>query len=152
MTVLAHVQKRTMTEVTYFPTHDDRKESAEFSHDKAELKAEGHYDCYIGNGRCHGEIQLHHSVIEFSEDNAIDWEKVKADYPNIDHVDDIDQMMPLCQKHHTGKYTGVHATTEQAWRAQKYMKPEALDAFEAEVARLIKEDDGKEANAHVERL
>lgn len=139
--VNAHIQRRNMVEVTYFPAHDERKESAEFRDDKTELKAAGKYACYIGNGRCHGDIQLHHSVIEFSEANAIDWERVKADYPNVDHVDDIDQMMPLCQKHHTGRYTGVHATTHQAWLAQKYMTPEALDAFETAVAKL-QEGDG----------
>lgn len=134
--VQAHIQKRSMVEVTYFPTHEERKESAEFREDKAELKAEGKYACFIGNGRCSGQIELHHAIIEFSEANAIDWERVKADYPNVDHADDIDQMMPLCEKHHRGRGTGIHATTYQAWLAQKYMTPEALDAFEAAVAAL----------------
>lgn len=145
--VQAHFQRRKMTELTYFPTHEERKESEEFIRDKEELKVEGHYECFIGNGRCEGHIELHHAVIEFSEANAIDWEKVKKDHPNIDHVDDRDQMIPLCHKHHMGKYTGVHFTTEQAWLAQKYMTPEALDAFEAEVARLKKID----ADAEVKR-
>lgn len=134
--VSEHIQKRALTEVVYFPAHEDRKESAEFRDDKAELKAEGKYMCFIGNGRCEGGIELHHSVIEFSENNAIDWAKVTADYPNIDHVDDIDQMIPLCTKHHRGKGTGIHATTYQAWLAQKYLTPEALDKFEDAIKAL----------------
>lgn len=133
------IQRRSITEVIFLPEREERKESAEFHHNKKTLKAEGHYTCFINNGYCEGQIELHHSVIEFSENNAIDWDKVTSDYPNIDHVDDIDQMMPLCKKHHTGKYTGVHNTTQLAWIAQKYMKPEALAKFEAAVSDLLKE-------------
>jgi hypothetical protein len=136
----AGIHTRGLTEVVYLPERPERTESNEFRHDKEILKKSGHYDCFIGNGYCEGQIELHHSVIEFSEDKAIDWKKVQGDYPNIDHVDDIDQMIPLCKKHHTGKYTGIHNTTYQAWLAQKYMTPEALAAFEAEIVRLKKND------------
>jgi hypothetical protein len=86
--------------------------------------------CFINNGYCKGGIEVHHSVIELSAANGVDWEKVKIDYPNIDHADDDDQMMDLCEKHHRGKYTGIHNMSYNIWILQKYMNQEALKDFE----------------------
>jgi hypothetical protein len=141
-TVPAHAQERTLHEVAWYPAHDGRSESAEFRHDKAVLRAEGHYDCWIGNGRCDGQIELHHNFVEWSSANGIDWDKVKADHPDIDHVDDIDQMLPLCRKHHRDEGYGVHCISEPIWRMQRYLTPEALDAFEAAVEAMIKRKNG----------
>src|SRR5690242_21202813 len=97
-----HVQVRQITEVAYYPAHEGRYESPEFKKIKREFKEE-HARCWINNGYCEGDIETHHDIIEYATGNGIDWEKVKADYPDVDHVDDKQQMMELCSRHHRGK-------------------------------------------------
>jgi hypothetical protein len=134
-----HTQFRTLKEVAYYPAHPDRTESDEFREIKREFKKE-HAKCWINNGYCDGPIEVHHDVIEYSEAMGVDWEKVKKDYPNIDHVDDKDQMLTICKRHHTGKYTGKHNISEPIWKMQKYMDDESIAKFEAAVAAQIKKD------------
>ena len=136
----AHIQVRTLKELSYYPAHPDRTESTEFKEIKKEFKAE-HATCWIGNGYCHGPIETHHGIIEYAEMNGIDWEKVKKDHPNVDHVDDKDQMVELCERHHRGKYTGIHNMSYPIWEMQKYMNDETLAKFEAAVANQLKLDE-----------
>ncbi|HLO11500.1 MAG TPA: hypothetical protein VK190_04525 [Pseudoneobacillus sp.] len=130
--VKAHIDVRTLTQVAYYWDHIERSDSPEFRKVKQHFKDIG-AKCFINNGKCEGSIEIHHSLIEFAASEGIDWEKVKKDFPNIDHVDDLDQMMPLCRKHHREQGFGIHNMEYGIWILQKYMKPEVLEEFEKAV-------------------
>jgi hypothetical protein len=136
--VPAHDQFQTLKTVTHYEDHEERSESAEFRAVKKKLHAEG-VGCWIGNGRCEGDLEVHHNVVEYSAMTEVDWDKVKADHPNITTPEDIDGMMVLCAKHHRGIGTGIHATDYPTWELQKYLTPAALDKFEAAVSKLKEE-------------
>jgi len=133
-----HNQVRTLKELTHYEAHPQRTESEEFSKIKRKFKREGR-KCFIDNGYCAGQLEVHHSIIELSAASGVDWERVKSDYPKIDHADDIDQMMVLCSKHHRGKYTGVHSVSYNTWILQKYMTAEALEDFETAIKGELEE-------------
>jgi hypothetical protein len=131
-----HNDIRTLVELAHYEAHPDRTDSNEFKEIKRKHHTE-HRQCFINNGYCKGNLEVHHSVIELSAANGVDWEKVKLDYPNIDHADDDDQMMDLCEKHHRGKFTGIHNMSYNIWILQKYMNQEALKDFEDAVQEQL---------------
>lgn len=133
--VAAHDQFETLQEVIHYEDHDKRTESAEFRSAKKQLHAQN-VPCYINNGHCSGHLEVHHSIIEYSAATEVDFDKVRADYPNVQDVDDIDQMMVLCEKHHRGVGTGIHKISYPAWILQKYLKADALEKFESAVKDL----------------
>lgn len=130
--VKAHDQINHLIEVIHYPDHEKRHESAEFREVKRKLHGA---KCFIDNGFCEGPLQIHHAVIEWAAANAVDWEKVKKDH-GFDHVDDMKNMMPLCQKHHQMTGFGIHDITYPAWILQKYMTRENLELFEKAVQHL----------------
>jgi hypothetical protein len=133
--VEAHDQFETLKEVIHYEDHDKRTESAEFRAVKKKLHA-AKTPCYISNGHCEGHLEVHHSIIEYSASSETDWDKVHADYPNFTDVDDEDQMMVLCEKHHRGIGTGIHKISYPAWILQKYLRSDALEKFEAAVKEM----------------
>ena len=139
--VIAHDDVRRLIEVIHYEDHPDRVESPEFREVKKEFH-DAHAKCWIDNGYCNGEVEIHHGIIEYSASSEVDWEKVKTDHPGFDHVDSKLQMIPLCAKHHREAGTGIHAVTYPAWQLQKYLNPHALALFEAAVTRL--KEDGRE--------
>jgi hypothetical protein len=83
------------------------------------LKEDGFYFCAACG--CKENLQVHH-MQEFCFENITDFEKLKdflmrwdtygysekmKDEP-ITSVDDIRNLIVLCQPHHTGKGTGIH--------------------------------------------
>jgi hypothetical protein len=124
----------TLKVLRHYEDHPNRENSPEFERIKRDLH-ERDVPCFINNGRCEGNLEIHHSIIEYSAQNNVDWAKVKIDYPSFDHVDDKDQMMVLCEKHHRYPYFGVHTTDYPTWILQKYMNEEALEDFERAVEK-----------------
>lgn len=124
-----HSDERKLDEIEFYMDHPKRTESKAFR----ELKEKFHKDgakCFIDNGYCEGQIELHHKLIEWSAGTETDWQKVLKDFPELDNPDTLENMMPLCSKHHRGKFHGIHAITYPIWILQKYMKPEALEKWE----------------------
>jgi hypothetical protein len=133
--VEAHDQFETLQEVIHYEDHDKRTESAEFRAVKKKLHAAG-TPCWINNGHCEGHLEVHHSIIEYSANTEVDWDKVHADHPEFKDVDCEYQMMVLCEKHHRGVGTGIHKISQPAWILQKYLKSDALEKFEAAVQEM----------------
>lgn len=133
--VKAHDEVRTMKVIRHYEDHAERSESAEFRRAKHDLHAKG-AECYIDNGFCEGQLEVHHNVIEYSASTEVDWAKVKRDFPNVDSVDDVDQMLVICKKHHTGRFHGIHEMDYPTWVLQRYMTRKALLALEEKVAAL----------------
>lgn len=138
--VQEHNEVKQLHELEHYESHPQRTESSEFRQIKKQMHEEG-CKCFVDNGYCVGQIEIHHSIIEYSASTEVDWELVKKDFPNFDHVDDKDQMMPLCYKHHQGKYTGIHKISYPIWILQKYMLKDALADFEKAVKEQIKKDE-----------
>ncbi len=141
MTVEAHVQKRQLTEIIITPEHVDRTESAEFRQAKARLKTDGHFKCWVCDST--ENLQVHHFGAEWSLENVTDFDKLKAFCEEWDPygygrllrnqlmttVDDVRNMLVLCQEHHTGvdhadnnSGTGIHSLTFPVWVIQKLAK------------------------------
>lgn len=134
----AHSDIKRLIEVAHYEDHEKRTESKEFRASKKYLH-EHHVPCFINNGRCEGHLEVHHNIIEYSASTEVDWNKVRADFPNVSDVDDLDQMMVLCEKHHRKPGFGIHDMEYPIWILQKYMTETALDKFESDVNRLLKE-------------
>ncbi|MCM3272623.1 hypothetical protein [Paenibacillus elgii] len=135
-----HVEKRTLKDYVIDPEHADREESTEFRQSKRRLKEDGHYQCYICGTQT--ELQVHHRV-EYMFSNIADFQKVKEFCEEWDiygygkllknnpitSIDDIRNMMVLCQDHHTGTSdevnggTGIHNLTFSSWIMQKLALP-----------------------------
>lgn len=138
--VKAHSQIKHIVEVAHYEDHEQRTESTEFKKVKKHFHDE-HAKCYINNGRCEGSIEIHHNIIEYSASTEVDWDKVREEFPNVTSVDDLDQMLPLCRKHHRDPGFGIHDMEYPIWRLQKYMTEEALDKFEADVKKALAKED-----------
>ncbi len=126
-TVGLHIEQRTIHTAVIDPDHGDRTESPEFTAAKHRLKEDGHYKCYVcGTDK---NIQIHHRISEYMFNNITDYAKLKEKVEEWDvygygrllrnkpitSVDDIRNMLALCQGHHTGvdhennkTGTGIH--------------------------------------------
>lgn len=135
--VPAHTEIRHLLEVDSYGAHAHRTESEEFKQVKHQMHQEK-CQCYINNGRCEGQIEIHHSVIEYAGSSEVDWDKIHQDHPDFKDVDSRFQMMALCEKHHRKPGFGVHYLTQNIWLLQKYMKPDALDAWEKATEAALK--------------
>jgi hypothetical protein len=135
----AHDQVRHLTEIVHTPEHVQRKESSMFRESKKRLREDGHYHCYVCGST--DELQVHHYGGEWSLENVLDMQKLKDFVEEWDvygygkllrnkpltSVDDIRNMMVLCQEHHTGGMTdgsanGIHNITFPAWISQKLVQ------------------------------
>lgn len=137
----AHETIRHLVEVVITPEHAERTESAEFRHAKERLKADGHYKCWLCEAT--ENLQVHHFGAEWSLENITDFAKLKAFCEEWDPygygrllknqpmttVDDVRNMLVLCQEHHTGvdhadgnSGTGIHSLSFPVWIIQKLAK------------------------------
>jgi hypothetical protein len=116
--------------VEHYEAHPQRTESPSFRAIKKKMHEEKE-PCFIGNSKCEGHIEIHHSTIEWSAATEVDWEKVKKTFnPSFNDPDTRLNMMALCEKHHRHKGFGIHTTPYPIWILQKYMTEEALEDFE----------------------
>jgi hypothetical protein len=129
-----HEITRHLTEVVITPEHAERTESAEFRCSKETLRKDGHYECWICGST--EKLQVHHYGAEWSLASDTDLEKLKLLLEQWDvygygrllksrpllSVDDVRNMMILCQEHHMGKKHGIHEITFPAWIIQKVCK------------------------------
>ena len=100
-----------------------------FEQAKARLKTAGLWKCVIGDVLCSPDAELHHSVIEFSEANATDSEKVgralglhfDTDEAFQEWIESPGNLEVLCSNHHRTRY-GIHVLPEPLWLAVRYHK------------------------------
>jgi hypothetical protein len=129
-----HIEKHTFTEVIIDCGHGPRTESAEFRHARKTIKQDGFYYCYVCGAT--EKIEEHHYGCEWSKQNEVDYDKLKAyllehDIYGYSHkmineplttVDDVRNQMMLCVDHHRMPGTGIHYTTPDVWVMQKICK------------------------------
>jgi hypothetical protein len=120
----AHDQHQTIQLLRHYPEHEPRKGDpnyAEFEHVRGRLKAQGLLRCAVGNEDCAGQMQLHHSSVEFAYINAIDVVALDVvlgldltDATFVQWVESPGNLEPLCQAHHVG-ILGVHCIPTADW-------------------------------------
>lgn len=127
-----HERKETLVLDYWIPNHVDRTTSSVFRHTRKHL-IEDNPDakcevCGVKEG-----LELHHRL-EYCFANALDWDKVKKDFPDFDWKS-FDPKDPftfvdsqwnanviLCNAHHTGKNSGIHKLPHPIFIIQKYLK------------------------------
>lgn len=129
-----HVIRRRLTECVITPEHVHREESAELRRNKARLREDGHWRCWLCGAT--EALQVHHFAVEWSLWPDADPEKVQQFVETFDPYgygrllrnrplgspDDIRNLLVLCQACHIGKGTGVHAITMPIWLIQGLAK------------------------------
>ena len=129
---------------THFPKHDPRKNSAIYTRTHKHMK---HMPCFIcgkTNEKDNINVHTHHFYIEKAAENAIDWEVFGkfadtcynfqtgeslaqfdwvevAKNPDL-FVDSEQNMIVLCQEHHTSAARGIHHVPFPDWILQKFPK------------------------------
>lgn len=131
--IAAHDQKTTLHIVEHYPAHEPRASDPHyhfFNEARARLKKLGKLHCWVNNADCAGQIELHHSLVEFALANAIDLSRFEELYPEFGVKSDDDflrfieqegNLTPLCKIHHTGIY-GVHCLPYPIWLPQRMQK------------------------------
>ena len=116
-----------------FPPHEPRESDPHYRlfqefHRRTRADAE----CWVGKhspekkAECHGQLELHHTHLEFALQNAHDLTAIMADWPDVDREEEVDAWIEsqdnlrwLCERHHRGDL-GAHALDHAAWEAMVY--------------------------------
>ncbi len=136
----AHDQRLTVHILTHVPEHQPRESDPHyhlFIAAKARMKRQGLWRCAINDDYCGGNIELHHSHIEFSQVGSADLDKVNEAFGlHLDSDDDFQKWIespgnlePLCEVHHRTHY-GVHVIPGPLWEPLRYRKAKARPSAE----------------------
>jgi hypothetical protein len=128
-----HEQRLTLTVDIFVPDHPDRSESPVFRRARKLLIEDNPAaKCWIDNSQCDGGLELHHFFIEWCDADGVDWDRVRALYPDFDWstfkepADFVDSAynarLVLCKKHHTGKDHGIHLLPYPVWLMQAHKR------------------------------
>jgi hypothetical protein len=136
----AHDQRMTVHILTHVPEHQPREDDPHynlFNQAKARMKRQGLWKCAINDDYCGGNIELHHSHIEFSQVGSEDLNRVNEAFGLSLANDDAFQswiespgnLEALCEVHHRTHY-GVHVLPGPLWEPLRYRKANAKPAAE----------------------
>lgn len=134
MSTPAHNQRVTHSYVVRYPEHAPRKSDPHYR-DFESYRRRTHKTakCAVGDGRddfseCQGELELHHSEVEFALQNKVDLAWLEVDYPGISNPDAVgawvesaENLEWLCLRHHRGE-AGVHVLSASDFEAEHYVK------------------------------
>lgn len=130
----AHDQTTVNKYIMHFPEHPERKDDPhykDFNHFRNATKDNA--KCSIGSRRndfseCAGQMELHHTHVEFSLQNKVDLKWLEVDYPGISNPEEVgawvesaDNLEWLCEKHHRG-VGGIHHAAYADYEAEKYVR------------------------------
>jgi len=136
----AHDQRLTLHLITHVPEHEPREDDPHyhlFEQVKARMKRQGLWKCVINDDYCGGNVELHHSHIEFSQTAGIDLTKLNAQLGlDLDDDEEFQQWIespgnlePLCAVHHRTHF-GVHVIPGPLWEPLRYRAATAKPAAE----------------------
>jgi hypothetical protein len=136
----AHDQRMTVHIITHVPEHQPREDDPHyhlFTAAKARMKRQGLWRCAINDDYCGGNVELHHTHIEFSQTNGMDLKKVNEAFGLHLEKDDEFQawiespgnLEPLCEVHHRTHY-GVHMLPGPLWEPLRYRRQGVKPAAE----------------------
>ena len=95
-----HEKKATLTEDTFYPDHEKRKESSVFVHTKKQMKATGYDACSICGDK--EKLEFHHRFFEWAYQLVIDWKWVRDVATNQTDVmwsHKLQCVVPIPKKH-----------------------------------------------------
>lgn len=131
--VQAHTQVSAHRYLMHYPEHPARKDDPHYVDFEAyRKKTKPTAKCAVGLHRndfseCQGELELHHSHVEFSLQNGVNLKWLEVDYPGISDpstvgawVESANNLEWLCEWHHRGA-SGVHTATASDFEAEKYV-------------------------------
>lgn len=151
----AHDQMQTLHILSHVPEHAPREGDPHyhlFEQMKARMKRQGLLKCAINDDLCSGPIEVHHSVVEFSQISATDPEKIAKAY-GLHFESDEDfatwcegpgNAEPLCVAHHRTHF-GIHVMPEPLWQALRFRRAGSAPAAEFQSAAELKSADHDEA-------
>ena len=145
----AHDQSMTVHILTHVPEHQPRENDPHyhlFNAAKARMKRQGLWKCAINDDYCGGNIELHHSHIEFSQVGSADLDKVNQAFGLHLASDDAFQswiespgnLEALCEVHHRTHY-GIHVIPGPLWEPLRYRKANAKPSAEFVTAAEIQD-------------
>ena len=126
-----HELKRTLNENVFYPEHPPRRASLEFEATRKRLIVDMDTPCWICGIRrsTGGKMELHHEVVEWALENAVDPAKLGVEFPDVTDeislrtfIDSGLNGMVLCDRHHRHIEEGIHSLTYPIWRAQRYVR------------------------------
>ena len=127
----AHTQTTTHHYLMNYPEHPARQDDphyVDFNHYRKTHVATA--VCAYGDSAspCHGGLELHHKIIEFSLQNGVDFALLEKDYPGISDPTQVGAWVEsdtnfewYCAGHHRG-HGGVHVASASDFAAEKYVK------------------------------
>jgi hypothetical protein len=126
-----HQQEVVIRFIERWPAHEPREKDPHyklFHQAKARLKRQGLLVCQVESDYHYGQIELHHSKVEFAHANDIDLEKFNhayglhlSDEEFQEYIEQEGNLEPLCTLHHRGQ-EGVHSLPEPEWNALRTSK------------------------------
>jgi len=146
----AHDQRLTLHLVTHVPAHEPREDDPHyhlFEQVKARMKRQGLWKCVIADEYCSGNVELHHSHIEFSQAAGIDLDRVNQAL-GLHLTDDEDfqkwvespgNLEALCEVHHRTHF-GIHVIPGPLWEPLRYRRYNVKPAAEFVPAAQAGED------------
>lgn len=131
----AHDQPVTNRYVMHYPDHEPRESDPhyrDFNHYRrthvGTAKCQFSVDRGDDDSECGGGLELHHSHVEFSLQNAVDLALLENEYPGISNRDELGawvesgaNLVFLCARHHRG-YGGVHHASASDWEAAQFVR------------------------------
>lgn len=132
--VAAHEQAETRHYVMHFPPHPPREDDPhyrDFEAYRRRTHATARCQFVVETGvdsECHGELELHHSHVEFSLQNGVDLAVLEKLYPGVSDpnqvgawVESAENLIWLCAGHHRG-HGGIHTAAASDYEAQKFVR------------------------------
>lgn len=131
----AHDQAVANRYLVHFPPHPAREDDPHYrDFDAFRRRTRATAVCSFAARRggdtseCAGNLELHHSHVEFSLQNGVDLALLERDYPGVSDpqqvgawVESADNLMWLCAKHHRG-HGGIHHASASDWEAEHYVR------------------------------
>jgi hypothetical protein len=135
----AHDQNIVNRYIVHYPAHPARQDDphyVDFEHIRKAWKADPEkWQCSMGKKRndfseCSLDqpLELHHSHIEFSLQNGVDFEWLESQYPGISNseqvgawVESAENLVVFCVNHHRGS-GGVHHASASDFEAENFVR------------------------------
>lgn len=130
----AHEQAETRHYVMHFPEHPAREDDPHYRDFEAfrrrtHATARCAFAAETGDdSECRGNLELHHTHVEFSLQNGVDLTRLEHLYPGISNPDEVGAWVEsgtnltwLCAWHHRGQ-GGVHTAAAADYEASKWVR------------------------------
>lgn len=134
MSTPAHDQKVSHSYTVHYPEHAPRKSDPHYRDFEAyRRRTHATAKCAFGEriadfSACKGQLELHHSHIEFAMQNSIDLKLLEREYPGIGDpnsvgawVESAANLTYYCTGHHRG-HGGVHCASSADFEAEHFIR------------------------------